>query len=390
MPDNLAANWLLAGALLFQGDTQRLAGIVSRIRSLPSRDAEECLYKGMYLCRTEPKESLTLLQRAVVQRTSLLAFSMRALVLAEIAFQQSNFKQMQEALADVTAAKRLMQTEDCTVALEISLHVHHLATILYQQSGKSADAEAALGTARADAEVLARFPDRETVAYIRGAFLADVGQQPEATEWYDKCMSQKTVTGTVVRYCYAWLLYERGEAGKAFEVVQQDQSLMAMLSSAVFVAELPDGLNRARHICAGLPRPTRPYDVEDRARTLSLLGQKDAALEVLRSYQPDALGKDAVTDQFIKTLYAYFENPNHATEQVLLKLASRNKGDLMEAHLGIGVRHLVDGNRGLARDHFQACVDVDIPGDSSYLWGRGVLARMKNDPTWPPWIPLKR
>jgi hypothetical protein len=42
---------------------------------------------------------------------------MRAYLLAEIAFQQSNFKQMQGAMADITAAKRLMQSEDCSVAL---------------------------------------------------------------------------------------------------------------------------------------------------------------------------------------------------------------------------------------------------------------------------------
>jgi serine/threonine protein kinase len=389
MPENLAANWLLVEANIYRGD-QRVSGIVSRIRHLPTRDAEECLYKGMYLCRIEPEESLTLLERAVVQRTSLLAFSMRAYLLAEIAFQRANYKQMQEAMADIAAAKRLTQTEDCTVALESSVAVHHLAAILYQQSKKTADAEAALGTARADAGALARFPDRQSAAYIRGAFLADDGQQQEALQWFERCMAQGTLTGTALRYCYAWLLYERGEAGKAFKVVEEDQTAIARLSSAVFVAELPDGLNRARQICARVPGPMHPFGIEDRERTLGLLGQKDTALEALRSYQPGAVGEDATTDQFIKALFDYFKNPNAATEQALLKLAGRSKGDLMEAHTGIGVRQLADGNRRLARDHFQACVDVHFPGDSTYLWGRAVLTRMKNDPAWPPWIPLKR
>jgi serine/threonine protein kinase len=390
MPENLAANWLLVDANVFRGDTQRVAGILSRIRSLPAREVEECLYKGWYLCGIAPEECLTLLERAVVGRTSLLAFSIRASLLGRIAFERPNFKQMQEAMADITAAKRLMQTADCTVALEISVMVHHRAAILYQQGGKSADAEAALRIARADAEALARFPDRQRAAYIRGAFLADDGQQQEAVQWFEKCMTQKTVTETSIRFVYAWLLYERGEAGKAFQVVEEDQSRVDVLSSAVFVAELPDGLKRARQICARVPRPAHPFGVEDLARTLGLLGQKEEAIDALHSYQPGAAGEDAVADQFIKTLFDYFKNPNAATEQGLLKLASRNKGDLMEAHLCIGVRQLADGNRSLARDHFQACVDVHVPGDSSYLWGRAVLTRMKNDPTWPPWIPLKR
>ena len=390
MPENLAANWLLAKAHMSRGDTQQVAAIVSRIRSLPVREAEECLYKGWHIYYIEPEESLTLLKRAVGERTSLLAFSVRASLLAWSAFQRHNFKQMQEAMADITAAKHLMQTEDCTLALEDSLTVHHLAAILYQKGGKSADAEAALRTARADAEALARFPDRDRAAYFRGVFLADDGKQEEAVQWFEKCMTQKTVAETPVRDGCAWLLYERGEAGKAFKVVEEDQSLIAMLSSAVFVAELPDGLNRARHICARLPRPTDPFAAEDLARTLGLLGQKEAVLEALRSYQPGAVGEDAATDQFNKTTCDYFENPNAGTEEALLKLAGRNMGDMMEAHLLIGVRQLADGNRGLARDHFQACVDVHVPFDSSYLWGRAVLTRMKNDPTWPPWIPLKR
>jgi tetratricopeptide (TPR) repeat protein len=334
---------------------------------------------------------LTLLQRAIVQRTSLLAFSIRAYLLGWIAFERSNCNQMQEAMADITAAKRLMQTDDCSLALENSVAVHHLAAILYQQGGKSADAEVALRTARADAEVLARFPDRQRAAYFRGAFLADDGQPQDAVQWFEKCMTQKTASETpYVRFAYAWLLYERGEAGKAFKVVEEDQSPIAMASSAVFVAELPDGLNRARQICARLPRPTHPFRVLDQVKTLGFLVEKEAALETLRSYQPGTVGEDAVTDQFIKTLFDYFKNPNTATEQALLRLAGRNKGDVMEAHLCIGVRQLADGNRGLARDHFQACVDVRLPGDTNYLWGRAVLARMKKDPNWPPWIPLKQ
>jgi hypothetical protein len=101
-------------------------------------------------------------------------------VLAWSAFQGSNLKQMQEATEDITAAKRLMQTEDCTLALENSLTVHQLAAILYQQGGKSADAEAALCTAPADAEALARFPDRQRAANFCGTFLADDGKQEDA------------------------------------------------------------------------------------------------------------------------------------------------------------------------------------------------------------------
>jgi serine/threonine protein kinase len=389
MPENLAANWLLVEAYRSRGETHRVAGIVSRIRSLPAREAEECLYKAGYFLLIEPEESLMLLERAVVQRTSLLTFCMRAYLLAGIAFQRSDSKQMQEAMADITAAMRLMQSDGCSVALENSVYVHYLAAILYQRGGKSGDAEAALRIARTDADALARFPDRQRAAFYRGSFLADDGQQQEAVRWFEKCMTQKSVTETGVRYGCAWLLYERGEAGKAFKVVEEDRSPIFLASSAVFVAELEGGLNRARQICAGLPRPTHPFRVLDRAKTLGLLGQKEEALEAMRSYQPGAAGMDAM-DELIKTIFDYFKNPESATERALLKLASGSTGALMEAHLFIGVRQLADGNRGVARAHFQACVDVHYPFDSTYLWCRAVLTRMKNDPTWPPWIPLKQ
>ncbi len=49
---------------------------------------------------------------------------------------------------------------------------------------------------------------------------------------------------------------------------------------------------------------------------------------------------------------------------------------------------LSEGDRTGAREHFGESLDTNIFYYFDYSWSHAFLARMDQDPTWPPWIPL--
>jgi hypothetical protein len=59
---------------------------------------------------------------------------------------------------------------------------------------------------------------------------------------------------------------------------------------------------------------------------------------------------------------------------------------LCEAHFQIGLRHLAEGDRDGARDHFQKCVQTRVFIYWDYVWARAFLDRLKGDSRWPDWI----
>lgn len=50
---------------------------------------------------------------------------------------------------------------------------------------------------------------------------------------------------------------------------------------------------------------------------------------------------------------------------------------------------LSEGDRDGATRHFQSCLDTYVLPFYARHWSRAFLERMKRDPTWPPWIPVK-
>ena len=59
-------------------------------------------------------------------------------------------------------------------------------------------------------------------------------------------------------------------------------------------------------------------------------------------------------------------------------------------HYLIGLVRLSNGDRAGAREHFQKALDTKFYGNNAYPYARTFLARMKRDPEWPKWIPVKK
>jgi serine/threonine protein kinase len=388
MPDNLAANWLLAVAYRLNREEGRSAQVARRIDSVPPSTEEEYLYRGFATMPYTPKESLMLFAKAVAARRSTIAFGTRAVCRTRLAFNQTDLRLIKDAMDDAAAAKRIR--EDNPMALGESVIVHYSAAILYEQSKRTKESAEAMRIALEDAEALKGFPDIPVAVNLRGTFLAHIGRNAEAISWFEECMKHKRLSRASTSH-YAWLLFERGEADKAFQVMEQytPSAKGRDPSRAIFVAELPDnGLARARKICQELAEERAVAGLFTKPLLLFFLGERAAAFHVLGQSKPERGPKDGNT--LYDKVVAYWGHPSAATEKALLDLASRSKATLLHSHFHIGMRLLADGDRVAARRHFQACLALQYPLFTGSLESRALLARMDKDPAWPPWIPPKQ
>jgi hypothetical protein len=76
------------------------------------------------------------------------------------------------------------------------------------------------------------------------------------------------------------------------------------------------------------------------------------------------------------------------SEEELLRVASPSRQNLCEAHFGIALRRLGEGNRQAARHHFELVLRTGVTAYVESIWSRIFLGRMK-DAAWPPWTPVK-
>ena len=72
-----------------------------------------------------------------------------------------------------------------------------------------------------------------------------------------------------------------------------------------------------------------------------------------------------------------------------LLAAADTRPTKMEAHRIIGLAHLADGDRRGAIEHFTAVEAMGRFGLARVDWPYLLLHRLRQDPTWPPWIPVK-
>jgi hypothetical protein len=77
------------------------------------------------------------------------------------------------------------------------------------------------------------------------------------------------------------------------------------------------------------------------------------------------------------------------TEAELLESRGKSRLLLCGAHHVIGLVRLSDGDRAGAREHFQKALDTKFYAHTLYPYARAYLARLKRDPEWPKWIPVK-
>jgi tetratricopeptide (TPR) repeat protein len=388
MPDNVAARCLLASAYLWTNSAGAFEA-VARFDSLAPTTAEDYLYKGLIESYFDPVQGLKALNEAISQHSSLIAHVARATARARFAWVTGDATSIQQAMQDAAAAKGILRGNPA--ALGGSVYVHHYASVIFEQSGKTEQRDAALRLAREDVDELKAFPDLPSAIYHRGVFLADCGHEEEALQVYAEGIGQKQIVSRM-NLNYALLLFQRGKVEKASEVVSRfvPAGVERDATLAFIVAELPDGPRRARRICDALSGQPAELVMILRCTVLHYLGEKDTACDLIREFRPQLERYPPHMIRLYRNQLDYLRKPDEAAAEKWLATAGlvpRLRGYM---HPFIGLTRLGEGNRAAARRHFEAGQKLRDPYYPACVLNRAVLARMDRDPAWPPWIPLKQ
>jgi hypothetical protein len=121
---------------------------------------------------------------------------------------------------------------------------------------------------------------------------------------------------------------------------------------------------------------------------LRLLGQK-------RESEAICLDLTKRPDQFpINRHEAYRRRLEYAAGLLaadqLLAASTASRLDLCGAHYFIAITLLAEGERHAAREHFRAAFATHARSLLAHDMSWAFLGRMEADPTWPPWIPVKK
>lgn len=390
MPRSVAARALLGLAhmenndvgVAFTEDQTALAG-------LEPSTPEDYLFLGQFEALNDPQRGLKWLDEAVDRRPNSPVIRLaRGQALTLHAMDTADPEDAAKAVDDAGFARRALP--DNAAALSASLQSQLVKARVCRRHGRTKEGDEALVLAARENQALEAVPGASAGTLLcRCTYLEYAGQ-------IDACLelaSRARARGEAADLLCAVLLAERGDYAGALDVVRPNSPASTQawyLTGRGFVLAIqPDAPARVRagyDRAARLPRSDTMVDLYPQT-ILRLLGpdHKEEATRICceinkrRSHWPPA--KRA---WYLKLLDY---NCGSCSAEELLHAAKHSLLSQCEGHFFIATTCLADGDRRGARKHFEAAVETDVFGFNEYTWSRLLLARMKQDETWPRWIP---
>jgi serine/threonine-protein kinase len=379
MPDSVAARAMLALAYYHAGQGGYFEQAARELDRLTPRTPEDFLFKGQVESFTHPEQGLQTLDEAIRRRDSLIARSVRLEARANHALFTDEVGVAERALDDAHVAKAMLPGNAVTLAR--SVHAHLVAAGVFAARGRPERSRAAVEQAGRDARALESFPAVPPALVARFHYYDYVGDEETAL-----AVSRLGIEPRLVV-----MLYRRGDYAKALEAADRGVARgtgLSRVERAFILADLPDGPRRA----AAVFEETAARDDLGFWRLcppmiLLLLGRGTEAVQAGRKIRSDP----ALIPPWYQGWYHRYLDCQCGliTEDELIQPAGTCRPKRCEAHFLIGLRHLSAGDRAGARAHFRQCAETRVFIYWDYQWARAFLRRLEQDPTWPPWIPVK-
>ncbi|MHC4984313.1 MAG: tetratricopeptide repeat protein [Planctomycetota bacterium] len=301
----------------------------------------------------------------------------------------ANLKDVELALDDTRTAKSMLP--DSPVALAQDLVAHLVAANVYEETQQEAKRNEALAEAEQDAGALQRFARSPNAHWARAFYFEHVGNDEDAVAELRAGAEDARVSGHNLIY-YAAALHRRGHFEGALAVLERwEESSQGFLDQArAFVlVELPDGQQRAlkEYRNARERHTSGPVGMLHHQMLFRLLGRKSEGVEASRGLREQFAGMPRWILERYQGLLDY--SCDLLSAEALLKEAGDSRQYQCQAHFFIGITLLSEGDRAGAITHFQSCRDTDVFFLYVHHWSRAFLEHLEQDPTWPPWIPLR-
>jgi serine/threonine protein kinase len=385
-PKSVAPRSLLAYVCKDSGRVGRAQRLWDELEALTPETPEDYLFKAYAAAtRIGTVQSLRLVDEALQRHDSVIGREMRGELRAMHALDSGDLKSVELALADLALAKNLLP--DSPEILSTNGYALLVAASLYQESGLTDKYKSALQAAREDAQSLERFDTIPTCVATRLWCYDMAGQEVSYLKLAQRALERGTTDDILQQY--AWHLYERGQATRALEVLEhckRNDIATTEFPRAIIVSGLSGGHGRAIARCKSLTaRCSSAVDLWGCTSLFLFLGCKDEAIATsqrLRELPPVSDG-----GRYSGALNLL---RGQLSEEQLLKLGSPSRLASCGNEFVIAMLKLVDGERDQAKLHLRAAVETRCFNLGSLWWSRTFLALMEKDPTWPPWIPVKK
>jgi tetratricopeptide (TPR) repeat protein len=346
----------------------------SELSSMTPETAEDYLCRGYQTGFFARDQSLSDLDKAIAMRDTPIAHAFRASAESLIATDEGDPPLAERALDDIRQAR--LRLPDNKFVRRASLHVHLHAADLYDEPGHSEKRKALLEEAGRDARELEGIPE---LGYVmsRVYYFEHLGAGEAALAELDRASRRPETSDLVAQYALA--LYERKRDDEALRVLDErlkpDNGAGQMLRIILWAGQPEVGRDKAYDRYRELARKreangrkSNPYEFP----ALLLLGERKEAA--------------AWADPFFNLVPGTTESTSEA--QLFKSVKSRMR--LCFVHYLVGLGRLADGDRAGAREHFQKALDTRWYSNVAYPYARAFLERLKRDPEWPKWIPVKK
>jgi len=392
LPDSVAARAMLVRATYSDGRWDQGVMMLDELGALTPKTAEDYLFLGWARALASPHRGLDALDEAVRMRpASPIARVIRADVRSLHANDTADPMDIEAALEDARTAKGMLP--DSPLALQVHLFAHLVAAGVHEERQEADKRMEALAEAERDARALERFTDLPGAHWARAMYLEQMGTQNDLLgEWRRAYQSEHPADDAFREYALA--LYRSGEHDQALSVLDRlaergggGEGELTRAYLLMFMAR-PDAKESA------LVAYRKATDRDDSSMfmlwhqtILRLSGNERAALDAC----------PALSERFSRLpdwVLEWYQRPldyncDRISEEELLTAAGNSHWRQCEANFFIGIRRLAEGDRAGATEHFRRSVRTGVFIFLEYRWSRRFLARLEEDPAWPPWIPQK-
>ncbi len=385
MPGSAAPQGLLAVAYFANGDMTRHFEALLALERSPVLTPEDYLFKGYAVGTEDPARALSLLDEAIQRRNSSLARLIHAGARSWTATMSADTADVALAIEDAVAAKLLLP--DNPLALGTHLRTELVAAGVFAERGQEPQRAAALAEAERDARALERFVGSYRAHDARCGYFEAIGDAAsllaESRQMAERCGKSEF---------YADNLWLYGRCQEALDALDRQaegtRDVIWSITRAYALAGLPGGNTELPvFYAAWIARAPEGVWALHPPTIFLLLGSRSDAIHAARQSRERVARMVPWLFEWYGRILEYQCDLISAEE--LLRAAGELRTRRCEAHFHIALARLAEGDRAGAADHFRACVETRVFDYVEYVWSRNFLTRLEQDPTWPPWIPVK-
>jgi tetratricopeptide (TPR) repeat protein len=400
LPESLGAHALLARAYMDCASAygrEKVSHLFEKTAKMSPVTPEDYLYGSWVIGHFQEEQALDWLEKLAAEHPTPMAHYRLGLRRLAILDNTYDSKYVDQALDSLNAAKTQMPSNAKVIAHLTWAHL--LAADVYKLNGNVPLHELHLNKAREGARYLLDRHSEDGESYLAAASVAVYGGRWEAA--IDHLHNGVGRPGFFLpfRFLVPPLMYRLGRYEEAlteldalrrnldpFPVWPYQYVLVVTGLNGVDAAE--DAFHRWLETVK-LPSPsfgrTVPYLV------YCHLGRREEAIEFSRQYLAE-LGPSLLPGEFDLAADEYV--CGRLSDQELLA-AARKRVERIDAHVLIGMTRLAEGTRTEAIQHF---AETERAGNWLFSngalspipsWAPLLLERLREDPTWPPWIPMR-